>query len=247
MTQELNNVTEQTSALQALNETLAAAKAAAGALPAAAPSVSASVPALPTGGRPVSMREMIAEGGMTVKAYVRPQAAGFLIGKDTTTYVGEIAVEFKLSDAKPFYGLRYGDPAVYKRSIDRLVETKSKRSWAEVIAEATRIDPKCKGDYRGVDIPFTVLETVTPKKGGDALISEGEKLGWTSSVTNFNEFQGFIEPYFKLMDLGQIGEDAVVRGKIVNEQRTKAGVQPWGALTFVDFQITDAGTVPTAQ
>lgn len=230
--------------LETLNASLQAAReAAANAVP--APAAAAVSTTLVTPGRPVSMREMLAETSMSVKAYLKVSAHGFLIGKDAATLFDEIDVEFRLNAAKPFYGLRYGNPPVYKRSVDRIVETKSKRPWADVCAEAQRLDARCTGDYRGVDIPFQSVNQLKSKKG-EVLAEPGDALGWSSSVTNWAEFQKFIEPYFALIDNGQLAEDALVRGKILHEQRSKEGVQPWGALLFGDFTIVDTGLAQAA-
>lgn len=196
-------------------------------------------------GRAVSMREMVAESGMGVKTYLKVDKPGFTIGSDTSVYHKEIEVEFRLSEAKAFYGVRFGNPAKYLRSFDRLVETRSKRPWADVVAEAQRLDPRCRGDYRGVDIPFAVMRDIADASG-KVLIETGEKLGFTSSITNWQDWVNFITPYFNLMDAGQLSEDALVRGKIVHAQRKDAN-NVWGAVTFVDFAIIDNGIGDQAQ
>lgn len=183
--------------------------------------------------RPVSMMEMLAEGGMTVKAYMKVDKPGFTIGSDTSVYHKEFLVEFKLSDAKPFYGIRYGNPAKYLRSIDRVTETRSRRPWTAALEEAQRLDPKCKGDYRAVEIPFTVLADIQDANK-KVLVEAGEAIGWTSSITNWKPFEEFIKPYFVQLANGQITEDTVLRGKIVHQQ-AKSDANVWGLVTFVDF------------
>lgn len=234
--------------LNALNEALAQAKAAA-ANTAVAPVegggnvVAMSAPVQP--GRAISMREMVAESGMSVDHYMKVDKPGFTIGKDTTTYLKEIEVEFRLDAAKPFYGVRYGNPAKYLRSYDRMTESRTKRPWADVVAEAGRQDPRCTGDYRAVDIPFVAVNTITASDGKTTLAEKGDTLGWTSSVTNWKRWQAFIEPFLRMMDAGQIGEDALVRGKILHVQE-KNGQHVWGAVDFGDFTIVDAGSAQAA-
>lgn len=183
--------------------------------------------------RPVSMMEMLAEGGMTVKAYMKVDKPGFTIGSDTSVYHKEFPVEFRLGDAKPFYGIRFGNPAKYLRSIDRVTETRSRRPWTAALEEAQRLDPKCKGDYRAVEIPFTVLADIQDANK-KVLVSEGESIGWTSSITNWKPFEEFIKPYFVQLGAGQITEDTVLRGKVVHKQE-KDSANTWGLVTFVDF------------
>lgn len=191
----------------------------------------ASAPVAPA--RPVSMMEMLAEGGMSVKAYMKVDKPGFTIGSDTSVYHKEFPVEFRLGDAKPFYGIRYGNPAKYLRSIDRVTETRSRRPWTAALEEAQRLDPKCKGDYRAVEIPFTVLADIQDDKK-KVLVEAGEAIGWTSSITNWKPFEEFIKPYFVQLGAGQITEDTILRGKIVHQQG-KSDANVWGLVTFADF------------
>ena len=229
--------------LQALNDSIAAARAAAQdvALPAAAnsPGAVASVAAV-TPGRAVSLSELLTQTGMQVDTYIKVDKSGFYIGTDTTTLVDEIAVEFRLSDVTPFYGLRYGNPAKYLRSYDRITEARTKRAWAEAVAEAQRQDNRVRGDYPSVDVPFTCLQEIKTKKGDALLTENGKKLGWTSSVTNFKEFANFARPYEQLQQAGHLSPTALLRGKLVHEQR-KDATNVWGALTLVGFEIVDDG------
>lgn len=237
----------QQAQVDAINAALSAAKlAAANATPVAAGGVPAvqtvgspSAPALGQGGAPVSMRTMVAEAGMRPDAYLKVTPAGFNVGKDTKTFFDEIAVEFRLDNAKPFYGLRFGNPAKYLRSYDRQVETKSRKLWATCVAEATQLDPRCTGDYPAVDLLMTVTEAINAK-GGDLLLDVGKTLGWTSSVTNWGGWAAFIEPIYTLIDLGIIRPDAMIRGKIKHDQRSGNG-NTWGLVTFDDLSVADLG------
>lgn len=193
-----------------------------------------------TPGRPVSLSEVLNQTGMQVKAYLKVDKAGFFIGQDTVTIVEEIPVEFRLSDVTAFYGIRYGNPAKYLRSYDRITEARTKRPWADMIAEAQRQDTRVRGDYPAVDVPFTLLADIKSKKGDAILAEAGDRLGWTSSVTNFKEFANFARPYEQLQQSGALSPDAVLRGKLVHDQRKDAS-NLWGALTLVDFEIVSEG------
>lgn len=223
--------------LDAINNAIASAREAAAQAVVSAPSTAVAAASV-QGGRAVSLREITSEKGMAVAAYLKVEKAGFLIGKDLKTYLDEITVSFRLNEAKPFYGLRYGNPAKYERSYDRIVNAKNRRSWADCVTEAQRLDAKCRGDYAAVDIPFTMVNTIMSKDGKTTLIEKDQKTGWTSSVTNWYAFQDFISPYLKLMDQGLLNEDALVTGKIVHEVRENSD-NAWGSLTFVDFAVTD--------
>jgi hypothetical protein len=218
--------------LEKIKATLAEARATAGAaMPAVANSNVPATSAAP--GRAVTTRELLAQGGqMQVKMYLKVEKLAFLLSKDTSgALFKEFDVEFRLSEVMPFFGLRYGaSPAKYERSLDRQVNSRNGRSWADCIAEAQRLDPRCRGDYASVDIPFTMVKEV---KG---VLDAGDKIGWTSSITNFKVFKDFVSPFYELIDAGAMSEDALVRGKIVHEKK-KGGENEYGALTFVGFDV----------
>lgn len=220
-----------TDQVASINEAIEAARKAASevvntAVTPAAPTAVAT--AAPT--RPVSMREMVQETGVRADAYLKVTPAGFQIGKDIKTYLDEIPVEFKLSSAKPFYGLRYGNPARYERSYDRQYNAKTKQPWADTVAMGTRLDPRCTGDYPAIDLAFTVLEDIKAKDGS-VLLAAGKTLLWTSSITNWAEWSSFVEPIYTLQDAGVIPGDPLMRGKIVHAQKSKDS-NTWGAVTL---------------
>jgi hypothetical protein len=221
-----------------------ARQAAAGAAPPQAPAIASapSLPAVVAGGRPVSMREMLAESAVSVDAYLKLRDTGFTIGDDVKTTFDDIKVRFKFSDAKPFYGVRYGNPAKYEKSLDRIVNVRNKRPWAECVAEAMRADSRCRGDYRSLDLAFTMVETLTAKDGKTVLIEAGQKLGWTASVTNWKFWVEFAEPFYKLMDAGVITDEVMVEGTIHHEVMSNKE-NTWSVLTFVDCDIVDCDIV----
>ena len=230
--------------IDAINEQIRLAREAASTAPALAPAglpatqAVGGAPVAVAQGRPVSLGELLAEGGMRVDAWLKVKDSGFYIGDDTSTLVEEIAVEFKLSDIVPFWGLRYGaSPAKYFRSFDRQTESRSKKSWAQCLTEAQAADPRCRGDYASADIPATVVSTILAAKGdkkGQPLITAGQRLGITFSITNFKDFAVFIKPYSDLVTMGRMPHDTNLRGKIVHGQRKK-GQDMWGAVEFDGF------------
>ena len=208
---------------------------------AAVPAVATTTPAAVAPGRPVSMREALATGAsMSVKAYLKVDRVAFLIGKDDGLHK-EFEVEFRFNEAQPFFGLRYGNPARYERSVDRVTNSRNGRSWADCVAEAQRMDSRCRGDYVSVDVPFTLVNDIMAADKKTVLIKTGEKIGWTASITNFKDFKEFAAPYYALMDQGLLSDDALVRGKIKHVKRT-GGEADYGALTFVDFDVVDNGS-----
>lgn len=230
-----------------INASIAAARAAASQtvaqLPGAANgnAIGATVQQLPTGGRPIGMREMVAETGAKPDHYLKVNSdAGFKIGKDAKSFFEEILVEFKLNAGRPFYGLRFGafPNTTYLRSFDRQVESRSKTPWATKVAQAGSLDPTCTGDYPALDLNMVCVNELKAKDGS-VLVKAGETIGWTSAITNWSEWVEFIEPYYHLMDAGILASDAKVRGTIKHDLREK-GANSWGVLTFADdFSIVD--------
>ena len=214
-----------------------AAATAAAQVPAAVNSNLPATAAPVTGGRPVSMREMVAEAGVRADHFMKVSPAGFLIGKDTKSFQDELEVEFRLNAAKPYWGLRFGNPAKYLKSYDRMVDARTKKSWATVIAECTAADPRCTGDYPALELAFTLCQDVLAKDGSK-LAEKGQTVGWNSSITNWALWTQFIEPYFNLIDAGIITDNTLVRGKVIHTQRTKDG-NTWGLLDFADFQVVE--------
>lgn len=229
----------------AINAALAQAKAAAAAAAPAAPAQLPAVanqnaaPAVVQPGPRVNMRQMVAEAGMRPDAYLKVDKAGFLVGKDTKSFLEEIEVEFRLTNAVAFYGLRFGNPAKYLRSYDRLVEVKSRKSWEACITQAAQQDSRCTGDYAAVDLLMTATADIKGK--GDALLLEkGKTLGWTSSITAWGNWVAFVQPIYDLIDAGIIPNDVMIRGKIKHEQREGNG-NLWGVVNFSDLHVADLG------
>lgn len=224
--------------IDAINAAVAAARAAAGQAVAPLAAANSNVPAVaqaPVGGRPVSMREMVQEAGVRADHFLKVDKPGFLVGKDTKTYLEEIEVEFRLDAAKAYWGIRFGNPAKYLKSYDRLLDSRTKKSWAQCIAEAAQADPRCTGDYPAVELAMVSVKEIK-SKSGETLVEPGQTLGWNSSITNWSLWTSFIEPYFNLMDAGVVPSNALVRGKIFHNQKTANG-NTWGLVSFQDFQV----------
>lgn len=232
--------------LDKLKATLAEARQAASTAVATTTSTGGEVTTMVQPGRPVSVHEILSQGpAMTVKDYLKVDRVAFLIGKDESLFK-EFEVEFGFDEVKAFFGVRYGaQPARYERSYDRQVNARNGQAWHQTVADAQRIDPRCRGDYSGVDIPFTVLADIKGE-GGKVIVEKGEKIGWTSSITNFKDFKEFAKDYYELIAAGLLGPDARVRGKIKHVKR-RGGDNDYGALTFEGFDVVDNGTLQSAE
>lgn len=246
------------SALQNINDQIAAARSAAAAgattsaeaAPPAVGSYQAPATAPVAAGRPVTLGELFAQGGMSVDKYLKIDKTGILLGTDLKNPQEELEVEFKISDITPFWGLRFGEnPVKYLRSIDRMVESRSKKPWSQCVAEAQQVDSRCRGDYPSADVPFTLIsEDIIAEKGerGAVLVKQGQTVGLTLSVTNFKEFKAFMKPYDDLVANGTLPADQILRGKLVHKT-AEGGGQTYGKVDFVDFILVEESALDAAQ
>lgn len=239
----------------AVQAAIAAAREAAAALPAeAAPSTQTpgamTAPAsaqsggaiVAAGSAPaVTLDEIMQAGGMNVKGFIKVDKLGFIIGSDNNPH-DDIAVGLVLDEARPHYALRFtvGDKTTYRKSLNRQVDAASGRPWAQAIAEAQGLDPKCRGDYPAVDVPVVILTEIKNKKGDTVLAEPGDRFGITTSVTNFNLFRDFKTAMTKM---GVTNSEPII-GKIVHESKKSNG-NTWGLCHWKDFapvsRLGDAG------
>lgn len=164
-----------------------------------------------------------------VDHWLKSKEAGFLVGLDTDNYVKTIPdVEITLSNVFLYYGLRYGsNPVNYHKSADRVTDLNSGESWPQLIERAKQLDSKVRGDYPCADITMTCTKDLVVD--GTTLAKAGDVLGYTTSVTGFSEFVKFAKAV-KGQDPSLESQPVVVDIKC--EKRHKAGVNPWGVLTF---------------
>lgn len=230
---------EQAQGLDAIAAAVAAARAGASQVaaqtPAAPANVAVQTPGAPpvVGGRPVTLGELLNQGGMRVDAYLKVDKSGFMIGTDLIA--DELPLTFCLAEVVPYFAVRYGSsPTKYLKSFDRLVTAQNNKDWSTSVSEAMAADSKCRGDYPTCDIPFTLEADITALKGGKVLLKKGQTLGLTFSITNFKDFAAFIKPFDDLKAIGQIPENLVLKGNLKHEARSGNG-NTWGAATFPDF------------
>lgn len=131
-------------------------------------------------------------------------------------------------DMQAFYGLRVqvgGQPQYYK-TVDRISCTKTGRPWGQLVQEAAAQGQR---EYKGFDTRFVALQDVKDMKGS-VVVPAGKTLGYSSSVTNFDDFTAFAK---KVRDKGLFGADLIVTIKCdvrTNDKNPKG----WGAVVFDD-------------
>jgi len=182
--------------------------------------------ATPARGSAVSLQDMVT-GSTAVDMYAKVDKRGIQLGDNSKFLCDELLVKINLSEVVAFYGVRFGQGSstTYKRSLDRMTEQVSGRAWSSIIAEAQQIDPKCKGDYSGADIPMTLLEEVDGGKNAEP-IEAGKVVGYTTSITGYKPFQTFASAMYKA-GLGDID----LKVKITHKEESRNGNE-WGILLF---------------
>lgn len=231
--------------MDAIQQALAAAKAAAEANQAAQGSTAVAVAPAANGGAmaayapaaPAAKLNMdtVSAGNMTVDAWLKPKEFGILVG-DKTDLIDTIKATIDMTDGIGFVvkkGIKAGNPAQYKYTLDGATCTTG-GSWEAAVAQMKGMDPKAY-EYRCVDLPFEVLEDVVGKKQG-TLIEAGKRVGYTTSTTNWKNWEMF---YKDVQKAGLLNEKVVV--EIGFERRENAAKNVWGVLTFKLLGSAESG------
>lgn len=211
----------------AISAAVEAAKAATANVPMTAPpTAGTAVASMPARGTPVSLQDMVT-GSTAVDLYAKVSKTGIQLGENPKFLCDEFIAELNLADVVAFYGVRFGagSSTTYKRSLDRVTEQQTGRAWATIVAEAQQIDPKCKGDYQGADIPLKLVDQVDGGKNADP-IEAGKIVGYTTSITGFKPFQSFAQQMYKA-GLG----DVPLKVKVSHKYENRNGNE-WGILLF---------------
>lgn len=223
--------------MSSIEDAIAAAKAAAAQAPAEANAAlgggnqvanyqSAGVPA--QRGAPLGVDDMLG-GSLNVDAWLKVNEFGLLIGSDNTIHES-IDVILDLSEIAYCYSVRYGNPAVYEKTYDRVTNARG-GSWFDTLQKAQRIDPKA-GEFRSADIPFTVVGDIKNKKG-EVVLEDGKLLGHSISMTGWKGFQKFIR---EIAGKGWSIQNAKLAIRIgQNTEKNAKGT--WGTLTFNDLAL----------
>lgn len=134
-------------------------------------------------------------------------------------------------DMQPFYGFRVniGGQPKYFKSVDRITCLKTGRPWGQVANEAASAGER---EYKGFDIRLVCLEDVKDMKGA-VVVEAGKTLGYSTSITNFDDIAAFAK---KVRDAGLFGQDLVltVRCDVRKNDKNPKG---WGALVIDDFTV----------
>lgn len=173
---------------------------------------------------PLGLDDMLA-GGINVDAWIKVTEHGMTIGTDRTLF-DSIPVTLDMTQIAYAYSVRYGNPATYEKTYDRVTSTKG-QPWPTVLQQAKAKDDKAS-EFRSADLPFKLRESLMNKKGDATVIESGSTLGHSLSVTGWKSFQDFVT---NLQKLGIDPRSSVVDLDLSFEVRTNAK-GTWGVLKF---------------
>lgn len=224
-----NTVTVQPSAIEiAINAAKAAAEAAvvaqAGAI--AVQSTASTNVAMPV--RPGAKLTMVdMSGGIAVDSWLKVNEHGL-------TFEGKliresVRVSINLPNVAIAYAAKYGNPATYIKTFDRVTEVRG-GSWEMALAKANSIVPGTR-EYRTADVPMTLMQDVVytdPKsKVSTVVLEKGKVAGNSTSTTNWGNWESF----WKDCARQGLTEQTVLVDISAEEKTNKAG-NTWGVISF---------------
>ena len=171
--------------------------------------------------------ETMAVGGMSVDQWVKVKEDGLKLG-DKPGLIESMLVDILMVDGSGFvvkYSAKAGNPAQYESSYDG-VTSASGGAWAAALARLQALEPnKAVRPYKSVDLPMTLAEDI--KKGDVVLAKVGDVLGYTTSTTNWGNWEVL---YRDVTAAGLMGKS--VRVKLTAQARTNKNANAWGVVKF---------------
>lgn len=207
-----------------VNAAIAAALAAGNNTPSTAVANSNQAP-LPVG-KPRSLADAVASAGTSCDEFIKVKDTGIYVGDDLQAYDNLLGT-MKLSACKFPWMVRFnlGGVAQYCRSYDGIREARSGKAWADVVAEACRVDSKCQGQYDAVEFVLTLTEDL---KGKTKVWPKGTTLGHTTAITGTKTVMSYIT---EASQRGANDNDAPV---VLEHKPMKKGQFSWGVMTIAD-------------
>lgn len=175
--------------------------------------------------------ESLMIGSMTVDGWIKPKEFGLLIG-DKAEIIPKLKVMLDMTEGTGFIpkmAIKGGNPAQYAYTQDGATAVGG-GSWADAQARIRALDPKASA-YRAVDLPFTLLENAIGfapgQQVGVELAKAGQRLGYTTSTTNWGNWETF---YREVANAGLLGKR--VELFVGAQKRTNKNNNVWGVMTF---------------
>ncbi|WP_353640782.1 hypothetical protein [Mesorhizobium sp. WSM2239] len=193
----------------------------------AAPNVPATVAPQNTAvGRPMGLDDAMA-GAVTVDEWLKVNEHGLQIGAKKPL-LEEIKVRIDLSDVTYNETVKYGNPATYRKTYDRVMASDGS-TWAQALSEARSVDPRAR-PYKSADIQMEMVDDVKLK---EETVEAGTTLGHSFSTTGFKAFAKLVKQMTK--DGADPSSDTVEVTVGYVEQSSNGNT--WGILDFKDYTV----------
>ncbi|WKV22064.1 hypothetical protein Phage2-1_00063 [Achromobacter phage 2-1] len=170
--------------------------------------------------------DQLMAGGMTVDVWVKCKEFGLIVGQ-TQELVPSFKVYIDMTDGVGFsckQSIKAGNPAQYWSTYDGAMSDKG-IPWNEAIQKAVALDAKAR-PYRSVDVPMVLLEDIKSPKGAE-LAKAGQRLGYSTSTTNWAAWESF---YKAVATAGLLGK--CVEVNVGYEAKTNKNNNTWGIMTW---------------
>ncbi|MGO4302177.1 hypothetical protein [Cupriavidus sp. RAF12] len=173
---------------------------------------------------PMTM-ESLMSGGISVDIWLKVKEFGLVVG-DAQGVIPTIKVILDMTEGTGFVpklSIKAGNPAQYWSTYDGANSDKG-GSWTDAQNKARSIDPRAT-PYRSVDVPMVAVEDVLVN--GKVAAAKGKKLGYSTSTTNWREWETF---YKDVVQKGLLGKQVEVEVGF-KPMQNKAG-NNWGVMTW---------------
>lgn len=170
--------------------------------------------------------ETMAAGGMAVDKWLKVNENGLHIG-ESGLIANPVLCSIDMTEGSGFvlkFAIKGGNPAQYAYTTD-LVNAVGGGSWEAAQARIRAVQPGAS-PYRAVDLPFTLEEDTKDIKGKEAG-KVGDLLGYTTSTTNWGNWQAF---HKECAEAGLLGKRVLV--KLSAQARSNKNGNTWGVVAF---------------
>lgn len=217
-----------TDPVKAAMERAQQAAAAAAPAPPLPPAYTGTVALAPVAAAPAAVAlsmESMSQGSMSVDKWIKVKEDGLKIG-DMAGLLESIDAVINMTAGMGFilkYGVKNGNPAQYAYSTD-LANAAGGGTWPAALQRIQALNPSTPASpYRCVDLPFKLTADVKVK---DVVVAKaGDTLGYTTSTTNWKNWEEFYKDVDKA---GLLGQDVAV--KLTAQPRNNKAGNAWGVL-----------------
>lgn len=184
----------------------------------------------------MSMGAILTAGGLQPDIWLDVKDTGLKLDKNEKMPLQEFKADLDFSKVKMFVGLRVktGPKSFeYIKSYDGKTEAKSGKPWPVAVQESNARAVEPAEQYRGADILMVLAEDT---KQGNVTIPAGKKIGYTTAVTGFGNFQTFLADMITAGDV-EVIQDNPFRASgqmtvIASHVEKKNASFTWGVVGF---------------